>query len=61
MARCVSMDYTQDRLLVKIAAFVVWFWGFFPNVRVCFYVTQLAGEVIKGLEDLERNQELKHS
>lgn len=49
-------------LLVKIAVFVVWFWVFFsPNVCVCFYVTQLAGEATKGLEDLERNQELKHS
>lgn len=51
----------SDCLLVNITAFAMSFWGFFRNVCVCFYVSQLAGEAIKGLEDLERNQELKHS
>lgn len=48
-------------VIILLIAFVAWFWGLFSNMSGCFYVTQLAGEAIKGLEDLERNQELKHS
>lgn len=47
--------------MISLVAFAAWFWGFFPNLSGCFCVAQLAGEAIKGLEDLERNQELKRS
>lgn len=51
-----------DHLLILLIAFVEWLRDFFfVNMAAYFYVTQLAGRVIKGLEDLERNRELKHS
>lgn len=57
------MNLIQDRspIYILLAAFVAWFWVVFSNMSGWFYVTQLAGEAIKGLEDLERNQELKLS
>lgn len=51
-----------DHSLISLIAFVEWLRFFVVvNMAAYFHVAQLAGQVIKGLEDLETHQELKHS